>query len=202
MGLDAWLGLIITNLLASLIPGQNVALVTAATARGGSWCGSAALAGVLAADMLWTVLALLTIAGLLDLTAAGIEELEIYGGVALTIIGLHTIREKACSGTGAEIRAIGSLGRTAALGAFVGFANPIALVFFLAVLPQFIPAGGASTADGVLCVVAIVLSSALALVPYLAGAHLVARRLSAVMKNASGLALALLGGVIVAGKLA
>ena len=75
-------------------------------------------------------------------------------------------------------------------------------MFFLAVLPQVVPAEGLSPGLGAGCAAVVVLSSALALAPYLlGGALLTGRGAAAMLRNGSSALLVLYGAASVWGAL-
>lgn len=86
-------------------------------------------------------------------------------------------------------------------GVCIGLANPLALMFFLSVFPQFVTAedtafNGASV---LFCISAIVVSAALALAPYLALAAMLARSaVAAMLHRVSGVLLVGFGAFILA----
>jgi threonine/homoserine/homoserine lactone efflux protein len=157
-------GLAAANLAASVAPGPNVALVVGASARGGARAGLAACAGVLVAETIWALCALLAIGGL----AARIDPapLRQAGGATLIGLGLWSLAQRP---GGMVAAARPRLGALLGQGVLVGLANPVALVFFAAVFPPLV--GDATLTPGVcaLCVAAVALSSAAGLAPWLAG---------------------------------
>ncbi|MDF2235064.1 LysE family transporter [Albimonas sp. CAU 1670] len=169
MTTDIWIALAAANFAASVAPGQNVAFVGAATARSGLAGGAAAIGGILAAEAAWTVLAV----GLI-LKARAVEPelllaLQAAGGAALIWCGWRALRSAV-----ALPQAVCGLpplrARLAAEGLWVGLANPLALMFFVSLLPSLLGGGAAALGprETGLCIAVVVASSAAALTPYLA----------------------------------
>jgi threonine/homoserine/homoserine lactone efflux protein len=154
MEFAAFFGLAAANFVASVAPGQNAALIVGAGARGGARAGVAALGGILTAEAVWVALALAATVGLL--AHVDPAPLTLAGGVVLVALGLWSLAQR----PGVVLAAARPhLGGLIAQGAAVGFANPLALAFFVAVFPQFLP-GPLTPEAAAAAVAAILLSSA------------------------------------------
>lgn len=104
MTLEMWIGLAALNFLASLSPGQNVALVGGATLRSGVRSGGAAVLGILIAEAAWALLALCAVIGILSLDGTAMVRLELIGGAVLVAVGLATLRARVSATAAAQAR--------------------------------------------------------------------------------------------------
>ncbi|WP_176440829.1 LysE family translocator [Oceanicola sp. 22II-s10i] len=173
---EIWITLAAANFAAYLAPGQNVALVGAATARGGLFGGLVATGGILVAELIWAAIALA-----LTLTAREVADgvllgVQLGGGAFLVWSGARMLRAPAVTVANRVPSVNGAL-RLAALGTWGGLANPLALIFFVSIFPGLI----GSIADEppaqllVFCGSAVVLSSFAALTPYLAASQVLVK---------------------------
>ena len=192
---EIWITLAAANFAAYLAPGQNMALVGAATARSGLPGGLSAVGGILMAEFVWTAAAL----GL-TLTAREIDgnvmlALQVSGGTYLVWSGWKVLN----SPPSPEVAVLGASGgcvRNASMGLWVGLANPLALVFFVSIFPSLVSAMAGETPFNLLafCGTAVLVSSLAALAPYLAVSQVLVRAGQARRLNAlSGGALLFVG---------
>lgn len=201
MTLEMWIGLAALNFLASLSPGQNVALVGGTVLRSGTRSGVAAVLGILLAEAVWAILALCAVIGVLQLDGTLMFGLQLAGGVLLILFGLSILAARIVCTAPEAAPEIALDKRMIGKGACIGFANPLALVFFLSVFPQFVTVDdtGLSAFSVIFCVSAIVLSAALALAPYFALAAMLARSaVSNMLQRVSGAMLVGFGLLVLA----
>ncbi|MEM5541147.1 LysE family transporter [Sulfitobacter sp. AS92] len=194
---EIWIALAAANFMASLVPGQNAAFVGSATARAGVWGGGLATSGILAAEMIWSVAALLIALGARELDPRLWTALQIGSGIVLVALGYLTFRASGATGPGA-VRPRSGL-RISAQGLWIGLANPIALVFFLSLFPAFVPAGSTQADAGMVLFYAsaILASSAAGIAPYLVVSGALARGgFSVPLQMSCGSMLVLLGGLV------
>lgn len=162
----------LANLAVALIPGQALAMVATGIDAAGMLGGLRVMAGITAAKLVWAAAAL----GLLPLTlAAGpvlLDTLRIAGGLFLAGFGLLRLVQ------GSRPEAGPRAGHGTVRVAFAAsLASPITTVFFLSAFPAMaapLPTTGPEATA--LLLVAVALSSLLALLPWL-GLGLAARRL-------------------------
>lgn len=197
MSLEIWIALAAANFMASLVPGQNAALVGSATARAGLAGGSFAAIGILAAEMIWSVAALVVALSARELSPMFWTALQIGSGLVLLGLGVLTLRASHACEAGNALSRSGR--RLAAQGLWIGLANPLALVFFLSLFPAFVPAGATDADAGMLAFYgsAVLVSSAAGLAPYVAASNALARGgLAAPLQLSCGGMLVLLGGLV------
>ncbi len=163
MEAEAILGLACANLAACITPGQNTALVAVTASRCG-WAGGLwAILGVVVAEAVWTAIAFLAIAGAISLHQDAQALLNLACGIVLAAFGAALLAAPAAPAAASGWRRVECrhVPRLVLSGLMVGLANPLALVFFVAVLPLFVsdtgaPALAAATA-------AVCITSALAI---------------------------------------
>jgi len=144
MTLETWLLFCATELVLSLTPGIAVTLAIGAALSRGARAGMSATLGILAANILYFALSATSLGALLVASPRLFEVVKWAGAAYLVVLGVQAIWTALAQGA-APIEKIA--GEPGASGAFLrGFvtqaANPKALLFFVAILPQFIaPAG-------------------------------------------------------------
>lgn len=199
MSLEIWIALAAANFVASLVPGQNAALIGSATARSGLHGGSFAIIGILAAELIWSVAALVIALSARELSPALWTALQIGSGLVLLSLGVLTFRDTQADRVETD-RARGCT-CIAVQGLWVGLANPMALVFFLSLFPAFVPPDSTGTDANMLgfYASAVVASSFAGLVPYLAVSSALAKGGFAVsLQMCCGGMLVVLGGLVLA----
>jgi threonine/homoserine/homoserine lactone efflux protein len=154
MTMQTWLLFCITETVLCFIPGPAVLFVLSTALRRGLAPASIAAAGILAGNTFYFALSATGIAAVMVASHAVFGALKWAGAAYLVWLGLRMLLARASVPAAAPQRpdaradAGGGAGATAGAGrvfsrAFiVQAANPKALVFFVALLPQFInPAG-------------------------------------------------------------
>jgi threonine/homoserine/homoserine lactone efflux protein len=130
---------IVTSLLLIITPGQDMILVMSRSISQGSRAGIATAAGVCTGLVGHTILAALGLGALLSASETLFTIVKWIGAVYLVILGVRMLRTE-----GGEI---GVRGMAAAplpalflQGATSNLSNPKVAIFYLAYLPQFVPA--------------------------------------------------------------
>ncbi len=196
MEAEAILGLAIANLAACLTPGQNTAMVAATGARYG-WAGGLwATFEILIAEAVWTIIALLAIAGAVALDPGIITRLDVVCGIVLLLFGLSLLLTSSGPAIATGLRQLEARKAYRILlgGLVIGLANPMALLFSLAVLPLFVGTIGpwsVLAATGTICV-----TSGLAMAPYLLASSALLPRLVHILLHRAGSVTLILMGVI------
>ena len=146
MTLQTWLWFCVTETVLCVIPGPAVLLVLATALRRGLPPAMVAAAGILASNTFYFALSATGIAAVMVASHALFSALKWAGAAYLVWLGLrrllaHTAEHPAEHAAAAQ-RAGGNAERVFIRAFIVQAANPKALVFFVALLPQFIsPAG-------------------------------------------------------------
>ncbi|CCH87931.1 Lysine exporter protein (LYSE/YGGA) [Modestobacter italicus] len=134
-------------LVLSVTPGPDDALVLSSCLRGGPRLAAATALGVAAGSLLWGAAAAVGLAAVVSRSPGVYGCLRIAGAAYLVVLGGAILRAQASgrrpSGDRGEVphRRSGGAGAAFAAGLASDVLNPKIGVFYLAVLPQFIPAG-------------------------------------------------------------
>jgi threonine/homoserine/homoserine lactone efflux protein len=142
MTLATWLLFCVTETALCIIPGPAVLLVLSTALRRGFPSATRATAGILTGNTMYFALSATGIAAVIVASHLVFSALKWAGAAYLVWLGLRMLLTRS-SGHGAGApRPAGSAGRVFVRAFVVQAANPKALVFFIALLPQFInPAG-------------------------------------------------------------
>lgn len=133
------LGVYIALVLAiSLVPGPNVLFVMTQSAWRGPRAGLFAATGVESANLLYVFCSAAGLASLIAASGAMFELIKWAGALYLAWLGVQAIRSSFAP-AGAEAISLGDASAKAWRdGVMVGLGNPKTILFFLALLPQFI----------------------------------------------------------------
>jgi len=142
MTFETWLLFCITETVLCFIPGPAVLFVLATALRRGFASASIAAAGILAGNTFYFALSATGIAAVIVASHAVFGALKWAGAAYLVWLGLRMLLARAPGPAAAPQRADARADRVFSRAFIVQAANPKALVFFVALLPQFInPAG-------------------------------------------------------------
>jgi threonine/homoserine/homoserine lactone efflux protein len=139
-------------ILVIVTPGQDTALTIRNTLTGGRQAGSCTALGVASGQALWTAAASAGITALLVASEPAFLALRVAGGAYLVLLGALALRDAVRSGwrhdavageAPAAARGVGRL-RAYRQGLLSNLGNPKMAVFFVSLLPQFVPGGHAS----------------------------------------------------------
>jgi threonine/homoserine/homoserine lactone efflux protein len=178
--LHAWLAFCATELVLSFTPGPAVLLVVSTALTLGGRAGMAASVGILAANTGYFVLSATGLGAVLLTSWPLFQLIKWIGAGYLIWLGLRLL---VSSAPPAGLPAVPSGGRAFWRGFATQGANPKALLFFTALLPQFVDPHAAIPAQVLLLGVSSVLIELTAL-----GAYVAACRLSRRWTQAPGLA--------------
>jgi homoserine/homoserine lactone efflux protein len=138
MTLPTWLLFCLTETVLCLIPGPAVLLVLATALRGGFAPATRATAGILAGNTMYFALSATGIAAVIVASHGVFSVLKWAGAAYLVWLGLRMLLLRSGSHGAAQERPGSNAERFFARAFIVQAANPKALVFFIALLPQFI----------------------------------------------------------------
>jgi threonine/homoserine/homoserine lactone efflux protein len=140
MNAELWVSFCVLELVLCLTPGPAVLFVTTRALAGGMRPGMLAAAGILTGNLIYFILSATGVAALIVASAGLFTALKWVGAVYLLWTGLQLLRPKALVHTDATADSIKATpaGNEWVRGTLVQLANPKALIFFLALLPQFI----------------------------------------------------------------
>ena len=135
----SWLLFIVASLAVIITPGQDMMLVMSRSLTQGAAAGVATAAGVSLGLLGHTVLATIGLGAILQASEWLFLVLKFVGAAYLVYLGVTLMRAKRAdldAGSGAQR----SLGRLFLDGALSNLSNAKIVVFYLAFLPQFVPA--------------------------------------------------------------
>lgn len=133
MTFEAWLLFCTTETLLCLTPGPAVMLVVSLAMTRGAGAGTRAALGILAANALYFALSATGIGALLQTSWQLFFALKWLGAAYLVWLGLGLLR-----GSHGEATAVAPRREGLRHGLLTQAANPKSLVFFSAILPQFV----------------------------------------------------------------
>jgi threonine/homoserine/homoserine lactone efflux protein len=142
MTLPTWLLFCLTETALCIIPGPAVLLVLSTALRRGFAPATRATAGILAGNTMYFALSATGIAAVIVASHLVFSALKWAGAAYLVWLGLRMLLSRASASGATAERPPGNAERIFVRAFIVQAANPKALVFFIALLPQFInPAG-------------------------------------------------------------
>ena len=142
MTLATWLLFCLTETALCMIPGPAVVLVLSTALRRGFPSATRATAGILAGNTMYFALSATGIAAVIVASHVVFSALKWAGAAYLVWLGLGMLLAHAGGHGSAAQRPAANAERIFVRAFIVQAANPKALVFFIALLPQFInPAG-------------------------------------------------------------
>lgn len=146
MTLEAWLLFCATEVVLCLSPGPAVLLVISLSLVRGSRAGLHATFGILAVNALWFALSATSLAAILLASWQVFFVVKWVGAAYLVYLGVRMVVRGAKATPGAGAEEPRGHHRAFARGVVIQGANPKTLLFFTALLPQFIdPAGPVGT---------------------------------------------------------
>lgn len=167
-----WGGLLLAWFAALALPGPDVFLLLRLGVRQRRASVLAAL-GIMSGNLLWIVVSVLGLAALFQALPGVLPVMQIAGALVLGFLGAQSVRGGIAQlRDGSADRGAGAVARPWLLGFTTNLANPKALVFFTALLAQFLPGEadwgtrlaiiGAMVGSGVIWFVGIALASSAA----------------------------------------
>jgi threonine/homoserine/homoserine lactone efflux protein len=154
--------------LLTVTPGAATALVVRSAATGGQRRALATTVGNSLGVLAWGCFAALGVAAVVATSAEAFTAVKLVGAVVLVVLGLQSLRGPREHGA----RPAPARGAPLRDGLVTSLANPKLAVFFVALFPQFVPAGAPALPSALLMAAMIV---SFDLVWYSVLAYLVAR---------------------------
>lgn len=141
MTLSAWLALTGAWLAALALPGPDVFIVLRLGVRERKPAVLAAL-GIMSGNFLWIIISVLGISALLRNYPMILPAVQIFGVLVLGFLGVSSVRSGIAQlRQKSENNAVRQSANPWFLGFITNLANPKALIFFTALLGQFVPPG-------------------------------------------------------------
>ena len=135
MSLEAWLAFCLTETVLCFTPGPAVLFVVSVALARGARPGLAGALGILGANSLYFALSATGVAAVILASSRLFTALKWAGAAYLVFVGLRTLLSRPGDATDPAPQPVH---RSFLRGLVVQGANPKALVFFVALLPQFI----------------------------------------------------------------
>jgi threonine/homoserine/homoserine lactone efflux protein len=151
----ALLGFVLVALLGVMTPGLDTMVVLRTTLFGGRAGGVAAVLGISAGCVVWGAASILGLTALLAASEQAYRVLQLLGAGYLIWLGataLWRTRARRAREPEPAVVVTGRAGRAFRAGMLTNLLNPKVGVFYLSLLPQFLPTGPAATAWGALLV--------------------------------------------------
>ena len=142
MSWETWAVFTVTEAILCVTPGPAVLFVLAQGLGRGVRASLAAAAGIIAGNSFYFALSATSLGAVLMTSYELFSAIKWAGAAYLVWLGVKTFRSSAPLGGVRAADGDASLGRVVGRGFVVQAANPKALVFFTALLPQFIDPGG------------------------------------------------------------
>ena len=141
MSLEVWALFVVTESILCLTPGPAVLLVVAQALGGGAAASVWATLGILTGNALYFAVSATGLGALLLASYELFALVRWLGAAYLIWLGVRALLGRSAAPSTATTVAVGR-GRTFVNGFVLQAANPKALLFFVALLPQFIEPGG------------------------------------------------------------
>jgi threonine/homoserine/homoserine lactone efflux protein len=141
---------VVTCVLIVVAPGPSFAVMVNQSLRNGRLGGLAAVLGNASGLVFWASASVFGLTALIRTSEFAFLALKVVGAAYLCWLGLRTlVRSRATAADDPVVMRTGGGARLTAFrtGMVTNLANPKAAVLYLALLPQFLPAGGATLAD-------------------------------------------------------
>lgn len=145
MSFEIWLLFLVSELVLCLTPGPAVMLVVSQGMRRGFGASVAGSAGVLVVNALWFAFSAAGLGGILLASATLFGVVKWVGAAYLVYLGLRMVISSFVRGGAGGGEAPGEplrQGKMFSQGLLTQLANPKAIVFFTALLPQFVSPEG------------------------------------------------------------
>jgi threonine/homoserine/homoserine lactone efflux protein len=168
MSLHTWLTFAVVAVCVSVVPGPAVVAVVTSALRGGFRSSLAANAGVLAGDAAFVAAAAAGLGALLIASHPLFVAVKWLGIAYLAYLGVRALIDR---GTVYALDAPGRERRAFRLGLTTQLANPKVILFFGALLPQFVDASHPAASQFALLGATFIVSDALVFAAYGALAH-------------------------------
>ena len=175
--LDAVLAFFPVAAMLALSPGPATALVIHSAARGGRRPALVAMAGDAAGLAVWAIASMFGVSALVAASATAYTVLKVAGAGVLLWFGIQALRRSRSPGAPHATRA----GRPFRRGVVTALSNPKVGLFYVALLPQFVPDGSPLLPTTLLLAAEQIL---LAMIWYLLLASLVSRARAAFVRGA------------------
>lgn len=136
-------GFVLASFVLVVIPGPSVLFVISRGVALGRKAAVLTVAGNTAGVFLQAVLVAAGVGSLVERSVTAYELLRLAGAAYIVYLGVQAIRHRRALSTALDASVVRGSRRLVREGFVVGITNPKAIVFFTAVLPQFVDPNGA-----------------------------------------------------------
>lgn len=171
MSLRTWLLFCATDTVLCLTPGPAVLLVVSQAISRGVWSGLAASLGILATNAVYFTLSATGVGALLVGSSRVFLVVKWVGAIYLAWMGARMIFAKRAAAPAPDPAPETSTRNAFSLGVVTQGANPKAIVFFTAILPQFVDPSAAIVPQIVVLGVSSIVIELVVLSAYVATCH-------------------------------
>jgi threonine/homoserine/homoserine lactone efflux protein len=150
---EALLGFALVAGLLTIVPGLDTALVLRSVVTRGRAHAVATAAGIQVGVLVWGMAAAAGASALLAVSQVAFDVVRLAGAGYLAVLGVTLVVQAVRRRVGEVVpppASRGGLARSVAMGAATNLLNPKVGVFYLATIPQFLPAGASPLAMGLL----------------------------------------------------
>lgn len=151
---------LLTSLIVTLVPGTGVIYTLSVGIFSGRVCSLAAVVGCTASIVPHLLASVFGLAAILHASATLFNVIKYAGVIYLLYMAWGMWRDRSAilteeAGTGASSRTFSDLRTIAMRGLLINLLNPKLTLFFLAFLPQFIPAGTQAPGSAIFLLAAV-----------------------------------------------
>jgi homoserine/homoserine lactone efflux protein len=171
MSLRIWLLFCATDTVLCLTPGPAVLLVVSQAISRGTWSGLAASFGILAMNAVYFALSATGVGALLAGSSRVFIVVKWLGAIYLVWMGARMILAKSSAAPSQPVAPALSTRSSFSLGVVTQGANPKAIVFFTAILPQFVDPSAAIVPQIVILGITSIAIELVVLSAYVATCH-------------------------------
>jgi threonine/homoserine/homoserine lactone efflux protein len=165
MPLESWLLYVATCFAATLTPGPAVLMTMSVGLRGGVLPATLTGTGVCAANAIWITLSVAGLSAVLLASTTLFLVLKWAGALYLIYIGIRLLLKRSAGDAGAATGPAGARGAFAR-GFAVQLTNPKAMIFFGALVPQFVRLDQPLLLQGLILAVTLIVIEQLVLTGY------------------------------------
>lgn len=151
----SWWALLTAWVAALALPGPDIFLLLRLAARSRSDAVLAAL-GVMTGNLVWILATVLGITTLLAAFPVLLPAMQLVGVAVLVVLGVQSMRSGVAQlRAGTDFAFVAKRGHPWLLGAITNLSNPKALIFFTALLTQFLPPDADTTTRALIVVILV-----------------------------------------------
>jgi threonine/homoserine/homoserine lactone efflux protein len=145
MSFEVWLAFVVTSILICIVPGPTTIYVLVQSLAHGRKATKPLVVGVIVGDFLCISLSVLGLGALLAISSSLFDVIKFCGAAYLVWLGVNMLRSDDIKLDGVIDRVVVSPGRWFKNAMLITALNPKGIIFFTALMPQFISASESPT---------------------------------------------------------